>query len=112
MTIGGMTLVTYDVIGEQEWEDMAPTAERSASEWDRLLDDLEQGKIISMPYTDLSDRRSKRMTVARRALARGFKTEVRYTDALMAIRKSGEATPSAPATPRQPRRRRTTADSR
>jgi hypothetical protein len=66
MKTGGMTLVTYDVIGEQEWEDMAPTAERSASEWDRLLDDLEQGKIISMPYTDLSDRRSKRMTVPRR----------------------------------------------
>src|SRR5919108_3576553 len=99
MTIGGRTLVTYDVIGEQEWEDMAPTAARSASEWDRLLDDLDQGKIISMPYTDLSDRRSKRMTVARRALARGFKTEVRYTDVMMAIRKSGEATEFAPATP-------------
>ena len=78
-------MVTYNVIDEQEWEDMAPTAERSASEWDRLLDDLAQGKIISMPYTDLSDRRSKRMTVARRALSRGFKTEVRYTDSIMAI---------------------------
>jgi hypothetical protein len=112
MKTGGMTLVTYDVIGEQEWEDMAPTAERSASEWDRLLDDLEQGKIISMPYTDLSDRRSKRMTVARRALSRGFKTEVRYTDSIMAIRRSGDAAPSSPATPRQPRRRRTAAQGR
>ena len=104
-------MVTYNVIDEQEWEDMAPTAERSASEWDRLLDDLAQGKIISMPYTDLSDRRSKRMTVARRALSRGFKTEVRYTDSIMAIKKSEDATPSSPATPRQPRRRRTAAES-
>ena len=106
-----MKLVTYNVIDEQEWEDMAPTAERSASEWDRLLDDLAQGKIISMPYTDLSDRRSKRMTVARRALSRGFKTEVRYTDSIMAIRRSGDTTPPSPAVPRQRRRRRTAAES-
>ena len=101
-------MVEYNVISDREWERMpAPEAAKPPSEWEPVLDDLEQGKIISLPFNDAKDRRSKYMTVARRAAGRGFKTQMRYADNLMAIKKSAEPYTRPPAKPRQPRQRRT-----
>src|SRR5436309_3340258 len=100
-------MVQYDVINERDWEQMpAPQAAKPPSEWEPVLDELEQGKIISLPFNDPKDRRSKYMAVARRAAGRGFKTQMRYADNTMAIRKSEEPYTRPPAKPRQPRQRR------
>jgi hypothetical protein len=103
-------MVEYNVISDREWERMpAPEAAKPPSEWEPVLDELEQGKIISLPFNDPKDRRSKYMAVARRAAGRGFKTQMRYADNTMAIRKSEEPYTRPPAKPRQPRQRRAAA---
>src|SRR5205085_9617452 len=107
---GEHEMVEYNVISDREWERMpAPEAAKPPSEWEPVLDELEQGRIISLPFNDPKDRRSKYMAVARRAAGRGFKTQMRHTDNTMAIRKSEEPYTRPPAKPRQPRQRRAAA---
>ena len=77
-------MVQYDVINERDWEQMpAPQAAKPPSEWEPVLDDLEQGRIISLQFNDPKDRRSKYMAIARRAAGRGFKTQMRYAENTM-----------------------------
>ena len=103
-------MVQYDVINERDWEQMpAPQAAKPPSEWEPVLDELEQGRIISLHFHDPKDGRSKYMAIARRAAGRGFKTQMRYAANTMAIKKSEEPYTRPPAKPRQPRQRRAAA---
>jgi hypothetical protein len=97
-------MLDYEVISEDEWEELAPAKEPDP--WEPLLLDLSEGMIISLPYTDGKDRRAKRLSIARRAATRGFKTEARYTDAYLVVRRVDSPSPPAPAQPRQRRRRK------
>jgi hypothetical protein len=58
-----------------------------------LLRDLAQGKIVCLSYTDGKDRRVKRLSIARRAATWGFKTEARYTDSELAVRRVDSHSP-------------------
>src|SRR2546430_2072712 len=103
-------MVEYSVIPEDAWNQLTTEQEKKSDAWDGLLNDLTAGKIVSLPYTDAKDRRAKRLGIARRATTRGFKTEARYTDSHMAVRRSDLVSPSpaeqAPA--ERPRRSRET----
>jgi hypothetical protein len=97
-------MVDYGVLSEDQWEQMQPTKEPDV--WEPLMIDLSQGKIVSLPYTDPKDRRAKRLGIARRATTWGFKTEARYTETQLAVRRSDTPSPPAPAQPQRTRRRR------
>jgi hypothetical protein len=96
-------MLDYTVISEDEWDELAPAKEPDP--WEPLMLDLSEGMIISLPYTDGKDRRAKRLAIARRAYNFGFKTEARYTDSMLAVRRVDSQTPPAAAQPRQRRRK-------
>lgn len=99
-------MVSYDVISQDQWNSL-PTGkgERKPSEWDGLLSDLAAGKIVHLAYSDMSDRRKKRLSIARRAATWGFKTEARYSESHLAIRRTDLSSP-VPAEPPRPERQR------
>ena len=65
----------------------------------------DKGKIVCLPYSDPRDRRAKRLSIARRAATWGFRTEARYTDAELAVRRVDSQSPPAESKPRQRRRK-------
>jgi hypothetical protein len=102
-------MVEYTVIPEDEWNQIQ-VAQKKPDEWEPLLADLSQGKIVSLPYTDGKDRRRIRMSITRRAMSWGFKTEVRYTETQLAVRRSDTPSPPVQAQPQRARRRRSATD--
>ena len=103
-------MLEYTVIAEDTWDILAPTKEPDP--WEPVMRDLSQGKVISLPYADPKDRRAKRLGIARRATRWGFKTEARYTDSHLAVRRAdgAEPSPSAEEQPRRSRRRKEPAE--
>jgi hypothetical protein len=104
-------MVDYTLVSQDEWERLAPV--QQPDPWEPLMADLSQGKIVSLPYTDAKDRRIKRLAIARRATTWGFRTEARYTESHLAVRRSDA--PAAPPSasrpqPRRPRRRKESAE--
>jgi hypothetical protein len=97
------TKVDYSEISEEAWDQLAPVQEPDP--WEPVMTDLSKGKIISLPYADPRDRRAKRLSIARRAATRGFRTEARYTDAELAVRRASHQPPPAEAKQRQRRRK-------
>jgi hypothetical protein len=93
----------YTVIAEDTWELYAPVQEPDP--WEPLMRDLSEGKIVCLPYADPRDRRAKRLSIARRAAAWGFRTEARYTDSELAVRRVDSQSPPNEARPRQRRRK-------
>jgi hypothetical protein len=93
----------YTVIAEDTWDLLAPVKE--PDEWEPLMRDLSAGKIIALPYSDPRDRRAKRLSIAIRAATWGFRTEVRYTDSELAVRRVDSQSPPRDARPRQRRRK-------
>jgi hypothetical protein len=96
-------MVDYTVIAEDTWDLLAPVKE--SDPWEPLMMDLSEGKIVCLPYSDPRDRRAKRLSIARRAATRGFKTEARYTYSELAVRRVDGPSPPAQAKPRQRRRK-------
>ena len=96
-------MLDYTVIAEDTWDLLAPVKEPDP--WEPLLRDLAQGKIVCLSYTDGKDRRAKRLSIARRAATWGFKTEARYTDSELAVRRVDSQPPPAQARPRQRQRK-------
>ena len=96
-------MLDYTVIAEDTWELLAPVKE--PDEWEPLMRDLSEGKIACLPYADPKDRRAKRLSIARRAATQGFRTEARYTDAELAVRRVDGQSPPAQSKPRQRRRK-------
>jgi hypothetical protein len=93
----------YTIIAEDTWGLYAPVKEPDP--WEPLMRDLSEGKIVCLPYSDPKDRRVKRLSIALKARSRGFKTEARYTDAEMAVRRVDGHSPPAEKKPRQRRRK-------
>jgi hypothetical protein len=92
-------MLDYGEISEDVWEQLAPI--KAPDPWEPLMMDLSEGKIVCLPYTDPRDRRAKRLSIARRAATWGFKTEARYTDAELAVRRVESESPPAHAQQRQ-----------
>ena len=92
-------MITYEKMSPNEWEQLAPKkAARAKSEWEPVLDELQRGEIVRIPFTTDKERKSRRIALARLASGRGFKTDVRYGEDYFAVKKS--ATPRAPGRPR------------
>ena len=102
-------MVEYNVIPEDEWNQIK-VEEQKPDKWEPLLADLSQGKIVSLPYTDGKDRRRIRMSITRRAMSWGFKTEARYTETQLAVRRADAPSTPAQAQPQRARRRRSATD--
>jgi hypothetical protein len=96
-------MLDYTVIAEDTWDLPAPVKE--PDEWEPLMRDLAEGKIVCLPYADPRDRRAKRLSIARRARSWGFQTEARYTDTELAVRRVDGTAPLAEARLRQRRRK-------
>ena len=96
-------MLDYTVVSEDTWELYAPVKEPDP--WESLMMDLSAGKIVCLPYTDPRDRRAKRLSIARRAATWGFKTEARYTESELAVRRVDSQSPPNEARPRQRRRK-------
>ena len=105
-------MVEYTEISEDAWNQIPEQRPQQPDVWEPLLADLSQGKIVSLPYSDPKDRRSKRLSNARRAWSWGFKTEARYTDSHLAVKRTDTAAPPPPpdAQPRRQRRRQESAE--
>ena len=96
-------MLDYTVIAEDTWELYAPV--QQPDPWEPLMNDLAAGKVVCLRYTDGRDRRIKRMSIARRARSWGFKTEARYTESELAVRRVDSQVPQPEAKGR--RRQRT-----
>lgn len=96
-------MLDYGEISEDVWDELAPV--KAPDPWEPLMMDLSEGKIVCLTYADAKDRRAKRLSIARRAATWGFKTEARYTDSELAVRRVDSASPPAETRPRQRRRR-------
>jgi hypothetical protein len=96
-------MLDYTVIAEDTWDLYAPV--QQPDPWEPVLLDLQEGKIVCLPYADPKDRRAKRLSIARRAATRGMKTEARYTDTELAVRRVDSHAPPAAEKPRQRRRK-------
>ena len=85
-----------------------PTPKKTTSDWDPVLDEIENGDVISIPIKDDSELRGFRIGIARRAASRQLKLEFRATDKALAVRKSDQpyvAKPKKESVDGQPRRR-------
>mgnify|MGYP001378769434 CR=1 FL=1 len=81
-------MLQYNELSESAWEELAPTKKAKSSPWDGLLDQIEDGKIISIPLADDGEKRSSRIGIARRARTRGYKVEFRdMVDGRLAMKK-------------------------
>jgi hypothetical protein len=96
-------MLDYTVISEDTWDLYAPVKEPDP--WEPLMRDLAAGNVIAIPYSDPKERRAKRLAIARRAQSWGFKTEARYTDSHLAVRRVDHQSPPATDKPRQRRRK-------
>ena len=98
-------MVDYSVITEEEWDALTPV--KQPDTWDKLLDELEQGRIVRLPVADEKALRGTRLTLGRRAAKRGFKVDIRSQDTTLAVRKREEAAtpPEVAETAPAPRRR-------
>ena len=96
-------MLDYTVIAEDTWELYAPV--QQPDPWEPLMNDLAAGKVVALRYADPKDRRAKRLSIARRARSWGFRTEARYTESELAVRRIDGQAPPASAQPRQRRRR-------
>jgi hypothetical protein len=85
-----------------------PTPKQTTSDWDPVLDELENGDVISIPVKDDKELRGFRIGMARRAASRQLKLEFRATATTLAVRKSDlpyVAKPKKEAVDGLPRRR-------
>ena len=74
----------------------------------RIDDCPPAGKVVEIPYTDMQDRRGKRLALGRRASGKGFKVDIRYDEErqTIAARKSAEPLPPREKKPPTNGRRR------
>jgi hypothetical protein len=84
-----MTL-DYEVISDEDFAAVPAKPAKEPSEWEPVLDLLEQGKSVRIPFKEEKDRRGKRLALGRRAAGRGFKVEMRATDTYMVARRSDQ----------------------
>jgi hypothetical protein len=96
----------YRKITEDEWNRLPTKPGREPDEIDRLLDDVEQGKIVQLDVPDDKLLRGMRVSLSRRARRRGFKLDIRTQDHSIAVRKREQAPPPPPQAPAMRRGRR------
>jgi hypothetical protein len=85
-----------------------PSPKKTTSDWDLVLDELENGDVISIPVESDKQLRGFRIGMARRAASREMKLEFRATETALAVRKSDQpyvAKPKKEVVDGQPRRR-------
>src|SRR5205085_6148588 len=99
-------MVEYSQISEDEWQQLPDQQQKQPDLWEPLMRDLSQGKIASLSYSDAKERRKIRLGIARRATSWGFKTETRYTESHVAVRRTDRPALAPPAEPQERRARR------
>src|SRR5690242_17119716 len=101
---GGMPVaLDYEVISQEDWEAIPAKAPKPPSEWEPVLDDLDQGKTVRIPFREEKDRRGMRLALGRRAAGRGYKVEMKATDSHLLARRSDMpyTLPEPTTTPKQ-----------
>ena len=82
-------MVDYRRGTQEEWDALAPVQQPDA--WDTIMDDVEEGLVVVLPYGNEEELRSKRLMIGRRANKRGFKVEFRIGADQIAVRRLSEA---------------------
>ena len=100
-------MLEWKKITKDEWEQFPTKAPTAPDRWAPILDILESGEIVSLPYSDDKQLRGMRVALGRRAKQRGLTLEVRTHDHTLAARKvASTGRPVAPDTMPAPRGRR------
>ncbi len=85
-------MVEWSEVSQEEFE-QHPSGNRSPEDlaWDQVMRTLAGGKAVKLPFGLEIEKRSLRLSVAKRAANRGLKLEVREGDGYLLVRK--ERTP-------------------
>ena len=87
-----MADIQFKVADKTKWEQLAPTTPtKPADKYAPLLDALEAGEIIQIETADDKEAKGLRITLGRKARARGFSTEYRAEGNVLYARKSDKA---------------------
>lgn len=100
-------MLEWKKITKEEWEQFPTKAPTAPDRWAPVLDVLESGEIVSLPYSDDKQLRGMRVALGRRAKQRGLTLEVRTHDSTLAARKvESTGRPIVPDSTTAPRGRR------
>ena len=75
----------FEVVTDTYWDRLPETFKPSP--WDKLLTQVEQGNIVSTPVSSATERKSSRLSIAKRAATRGIKVEFREDEMWLVLRK-------------------------
>ena len=91
--------VKWETITERDFAALpeAKPQRQADPDWEAVLDALEAGQFVRLPYQEGQNRRGLALAVGRRAARRGFKVELRHGEDFLAARKSGELAPEPAA---------------
>ncbi len=98
--------MNYEIISDDQWQAIPAKAPKPPSEWEPVLDQLEAGKAIRVAVDDEAKARGMRLALGRRAIGRGFKVEMRYSDGAIAARRSDMPYSPPEPKPRAPRKKK------
>jgi hypothetical protein len=86
----------FDIVTEEEWDQLRPRAAQAYMDIaEDAVDALERGEFVRVPCSDARDKRSKLMSIARRAGTRGFAVQNRFDGDIMVLRRDDTKAPWA-----------------
>src|SRR2546426_7041688 len=86
-----MADITFKVVDNKKWENLVPpTTAKKEDKYTLIMDALEAGEILEIPTSDNKEAKSLRISIARKASARGFRVEYRAEDNTLYVKKSTE----------------------
>lgn len=86
--------ISFSEMSQKDFEALpVPVRVEKEDQYADLINSLEQGKIVAFDYTDAKDLRGKRITIGRKAHARGFTVEFRVNGTKVAVRKNSDTLP-------------------
>jgi hypothetical protein len=94
----------FDIVTEEEWDQLRPRAAQAYMDIaEDAVDALERGEFVRVPCSDARDKRSKLMSIARRAGTRGFAVQNRFDGDIMVLRRDDTRRRGPSATAAAPR---------
>ncbi len=84
-----MADLEFKVVDKTKWETLAPaTPAKKEDKYNKVLDALEAGEILEITTKDAKEMKGYRISLGRKASARGFRTEYRIDGNILYVKKS------------------------
>lgn len=89
--------IQFKTVDTTKWEKLSPPSPaKKEDKYTPVLDALEAGEILEIPTTDNKEAKGIRISIGRKASARGFKVEYRAEGNTLYVKKSqGTISPKA-----------------